>query len=113
MQWFIDMIVDICKAYTDQAILDAKVIPSGTIILWSGSTGTIPTGWIRCDGDNGTPDLRTRFVVGSGAGFPFGDTGGAATHTHGAGTGLASAKTKTSTANNLPPYYSLVYIQKL
>jgi len=31
--------------------------PIGGIILWSGSTGSIPTGWALCDGTNGTPNF--------------------------------------------------------
>jgi len=39
-------------------------IPSGGIILWSGSVANIPSGWALCDGTNSTPDLRNKFVVG-------------------------------------------------
>ena len=38
---------------------------AGMIMLWSGSSATIPTGWLLCDGSNSTPDLRNRFVVGA------------------------------------------------
>lgn len=41
-------------------------VHSGFILLWSGSVATIPTGWSLCNGLNGTPDLRTRFVQVSG-----------------------------------------------
>lgn len=37
-------------------------IPPGGIIMWSGTT--VPTGWKLCDGSNGTPDLKGRFIVG-------------------------------------------------
>lgn len=37
-------------------------MPQGGIIMWSGKTP--PTGWGLCDGENGTPDLRGRFIVG-------------------------------------------------
>jgi microcystin-dependent protein len=40
----------------------AGTVPQGGIIMWSGSTP--PTGWALCNGSNGTPDLRGRFVVG-------------------------------------------------
>lgn len=53
--------------------------PSGGIIMWSGSIETIPGGWVLCDGNNSTPDLRDRFVVGAGLGYAVGDTGGSAT----------------------------------
>ena len=38
-------------------------IPVGGIIMWSGSE--VPDGWALCDGNNGTPDLRGRFVMGA------------------------------------------------
>jgi microcystin-dependent protein len=41
-------------------------IPIGGIIMWSGATP--PAGWALCDGSQGTPDLRGRFVLASGAG---------------------------------------------
>ncbi len=37
----------------------------GSILIWSGTVASIPTGWQLCDGTNGTPDLRDRFVVGA------------------------------------------------
>lgn len=59
--------------------------PVGVIVIWSGSANRIPDGWVLCDGDNGTPDLRGRFVVGydpndSDYNAP-GRTGGEKTHT--------------------------------
>lgn len=39
--------------------------PKGGIIMWSGSISSIPKGWALCDGTNGTPDLRDRFIVGA------------------------------------------------
>ena len=39
-------------------------IPVGGIIMWSGKRGAIPDGWVLCDGNNGTPDLRGRFIYG-------------------------------------------------
>lgn len=41
-------------------------VPTGGIIMWSGSIASIPTGWALCDGTNSTPDLQDRFVVGAG-----------------------------------------------
>jgi len=40
-------------------------LPSGVIVMWSGSIATIPAGWALCDGTNGTPDLTDRFIVGA------------------------------------------------
>jgi microcystin-dependent protein len=41
------------------------IVPSGGIIMWSGAVSAIPPGWVLCDGNNSTPDLRSRFVVGA------------------------------------------------
>ena len=54
-------------------------IPPGLISLWYGSTATIPSGWALCNGSNGTPDLRDRFVVGAGLTYGVGATGGSLT----------------------------------
>lgn len=35
----------------------------GTICLWYGNIASIPSGWALCNGSNGTPDLRNRFIV--------------------------------------------------
>ena len=59
----------------------AGLVPSGIILLWSGSTASIPSGWALCNGSNGTPDLRDRFVVGAGTSYAVGATGGANTVT--------------------------------
>jgi hypothetical protein len=57
--------------------LDLKyLVPSGGIIMWSGSTASIPTGWVLCNGLNGTPNLQDRFIVGAGATYAVGATGG-------------------------------------
>ena len=60
---------------------------AGMIIIWSGSVGSIPTGWLLCDGTSSTPNLRDRFVVGAGSTYAVGATGGSAdavvvSHTH-------------------------------
>jgi microcystin-dependent protein len=64
----------------------SQVIPSGVIVMWSGYKPNIPDGWAECNGQNSTPDLRSRFIVGAGAGsglsnYDRGSTGGAETHT--------------------------------
>jgi len=56
-------------------------IPSGVIMLWSGAANAIPTGFVLCNGQNGTPNLIDRFVVGAASVYSVGDTGGSATHT--------------------------------
>lgn len=62
-------------------------VPTGVIVMWSGSIATIPTGWFLCDGGNGTPDLRDRFIVGAGSSYAVAATGGSkdaivVSHTH-------------------------------
>ena len=76
------------------------VLP-GTILAFSGSfsddgypinsrTSTTDMGWHLCDGTNGTPDLRGRFILGASASHAVGTTGGEED------TGLSIA--------NLPPH---------
>jgi|TARA_B100000085_G_scaffold166199_1_gene151179 microcystin-dependent protein len=115
-------------------------IPIGGIIMWSGVS--VPAGWALCNGSNGTPDLRNRFIVGSGDTYSIADTGGSAevtltvsqlpAHTHSAyteGTGTPPGGVATSSGNgsavdtgsagggqaheNRPPYYALAFIMKL
>lgn len=67
--------------------VSAPALPSGTIVLWSGAIGAIPSGYLLCNGLNGTPDLRDRFVVGAGNTYSVAQTGGSAdaivvSHTH-------------------------------
>lgn len=64
------------------------LVPSGVIVMWSGSIVSVPTGWLLCDGTNGTPNLRDRFIVGAGSTYAVNATGGTAdavvvSHTHG------------------------------
>jgi hypothetical protein len=61
-------------------------VPAGVIVMWGGLVANIPQGWALCNGQNGTPDLRDRFVKGASA--EPGTTGGAATHTHAAHSGV-------------------------
>lgn len=65
-------------AFVQAAIAAANLVPSGTIVLWSGSVASIPTGWVLCNGSNSTPDLRNRFVVGAGSTYAVAATGGSA-----------------------------------
>lgn len=77
------------------------IIPTGVIVMWSGSVATIPTGWAICDGTNGTPNLTGRFVVhadaDTGGTYNVGGTGGqnaitdVPAHTHDAGTLVTSS----------------------
>jgi hypothetical protein len=65
-------------------------IPAGLISMWSGSIGSIPSGWYLCDGSNGTPNLTDKFIVGAGSTYAVNGTGG--------------ANTVTLTTNNLPAH---------
>ena len=69
--------------------------------MWSGVASAIPSGWYLCDGNNGTPDLRNRFIVGAGSTYQPGNTGGSdsvtltteqmPSHAHGHSLSAASA----------------------
>lgn len=108
---------------------------SGLIYLWSGAIANIPAGFVLCNGANGTPDLRDRFVVGAGTTYNPDDVGGSVNHNHGftgdghvheiagggdiAGGGVfdefTASEVATGTTDNgssLPPYYALAYIMK-
>lgn len=116
-------------------------IPSGGIIMWSGEA--VPDGWALCDGENGTPDLRGRFVLGVSDSHQMGEVGGEEEvtltveqmprHRHSmscalpyesaaSGSYVSGAKDYSGTTqyqgssqphNNMPPYYTLAYIMKL
>lgn len=110
-------------------------LPVGIITLWYGSIGSIPSGWVLCNGANGTPDLRNKFLVGAGSTYAVDETGGAVLHNHPftgdghthtleAGLAIAAGANKndttssaaaagtTNNANGLPPYHALCYIMK-
>ena len=58
------------------ALTGVESFVTGMIIAWYGNTENIPSGFVLCDGNNSTPDLRDRFIVGAGSIFTS-DTGGA------------------------------------
>ena len=79
------------------SLIGNGTIPIGGIIMWSGTIAEIAnlSGWELCDGNNGTPDLRDRFVIGATTdgsdntfpGLSVDQSGGSAdaaliTHTH-------------------------------
>lgn len=65
-------------------------VPIGAILMWAGATNAIPDGWSLCNGQNGTPDLRDRFIVGAGNHYAVSAAGG--------------ATNVTLTTPNLPPH---------
>ena len=106
------------------------------ITLFSGAVVDIPAGWALCDGTNGTPDLRDKFIVGAGGGYMPDDTGGNLVHTHDGttdghvhgtysstpGYGLGAPNQRQTSKSDTfttdpdgiePPYYALCYIKKL
>lgn len=94
-----------------------NTVPQGLISLWYGSILTIPSGWAICDGANGTPDLRDRFVVGAGTSYAVGATGGSkdavvVSHTHSATSTVTdpghSHANSGSTSIGAYPYTTLV-----
>lgn len=65
---------DQVKDWTNDNIVQ---VPSGAIMMKSADGGSIPTGFVLCDGNNGTPDLRGRYVKGASGTGDEGTTGGA------------------------------------
>lgn len=60
--------------------VEASSVPQGTILSWFGQLANIPSGFAVCDGKNGTPDLRNRFIVGAGDQYKLSATGGEDKH---------------------------------
>jgi len=107
----------------------------GKIFLWSGTLENIPAGFALCNGDNGTPDLRSKFVPAAGGAYAPGDFSGIFMHNH---TVLAWGLGHTFGPNNIiqpglgfddntnfhnlsgstypalhrPPYYALAFVMK-
>jgi len=93
-------------------------VPPGVIVAWSGVLGSIPSGWLLCDGNNGTPNLIDRFLQGitTAASNP-GTTGGAHSITIGTNGFYADGQTmkqctQGATFNNRPKYYEVAWIMK-
>lgn len=84
-----------------------EIFVRGMIMIWSGSTGSIPSGWALCNGSSGTPDLRNRFIVGAGSTYAVNATGGSAnatlpshSHTFSGSTGAAGSHNHYVTSSN-------------
>ena len=58
------------KAPSEKAVNDAISaavsggLPSGVIMMWSGAASDVPSGFVLCNGNNNTPNLLDKFVVG-------------------------------------------------
>lgn len=83
------------------ADIEAAAIPRGSIGIWSGSVESVPSGFFVCNGQNGTPDLRDRMVVGAGDAYARGATGGYATRTP---TGTLTVAGHTLTVDQIPAH---------
>lgn len=119
-------------------VMDAEIQPfkKGMIILWYGTPVRGPVGWAFCNGGNGTPDLRHKFIRGMGGADNMGEEGGSDSHSHvltgmdhshqieagndiaaGGGYGNYTAFSddigSIDSESNLPRYYVLNYIMKL
>jgi hypothetical protein len=80
-------------------------MPTGGILMWYGSLGSIPAGYAACDGgtyskSDGSgsitaPDLRDRFVIGATSTYAAGSSGGSAA---GATTGASGSLTLAAAA---------------
>jgi len=100
----------------------SNTVPSGLIAIWSGSIGSIPSGWVLCNGQNGTPDLRNSFVLGAGNSYAVGATGGSSSistgnlpsHTHTFSVSSSgSGTTSTGNANISDPGHNHQYFYDL
>lgn len=82
---------------------------SGVIVMWSGSIATIPSGWVLCNGSNGTPDLRNRFIIGAHsdvAGVANTTITGSNTVTGGSKDAIVVSHTHTATSSVSDPGHS-------
>lgn len=136
MQWFFDIVIAMMENAGFIRIGDVEVYLKNMIVIWSGAFADIPDGWALCDGTNGTPDLRLKFVFGANIPASVGVTGGTFDHDHdfagdghhhrlAPGTGVAGgtdihdstgddpATGTTDLESTLPPYYVLAFIMKL
>lgn len=94
--------------------------PIGTIFLFNGAPGEIPSGWHICDGTSGTPDLTDKFIRGAttagGSGGSLGFTTDEPTSTivvqSGSGITVASSVHR-HTGTHLPPYYNVIFIMRI
>lgn len=73
-------------------------IPWGLIMMWNGLIVDIPEKYHICDGTEGTPDLREKFVRGSPASTDPGDTGGSSSHDHDVGSGGVHSHSSVTTS---------------
>lgn len=76
---------------------------TGMILMWSGAIATIPSGWALCNGLNGTPDLRDRFIIGASqdsSGTARTNVTGSLTQTGGTKDAIVVSHTHTATTSS-------------
>ncbi len=84
----------------------ASAFSTGMIMMWSGTIATIPSGWVLCNGSNGTPDLRNRFVIGAHsdtAGVAYSTVTGSNTQTGGTKDAINVSHSHTATSSVTDP----------
>jgi len=96
--------------FLSQLPTGAGVNVTGMIMYWNGTTGTIPTGYILCDGTAGTPDLRDKFVVGAGSTYIVATTGGSTSTTTGSTSGApATTSAYTLVIADMPAHHHKLF----
>ena len=77
---------NIIPPYYSMAFIEKEAndtaIPIDLIVMWAGEIDSIPAGWALCNGSNGTPDLREKFIRGAPPGEDPGTLGGTIAHSH-------------------------------
>ena len=78
-----------------------SVVPIGGIIAYAGQISAIPASWTICNGSNGTPDLRDRFIYGTNIQSEINTQGGSKvsalqSHSHGVNGHTHTANTDTA-----------------
>eukprot|EP01084_Bolivina_argentea_P041140 75928_1 len=72
----------ISELQKENELMKHHVMPKGSIVMWSGDVDKIPKDWKLCDGQNNTPDLRNRFVIGASDDIKMNSMGGSDKHNH-------------------------------
>jgi hypothetical protein len=91
------------------AFVLSNSVPTGLIAMWYGTIATIPTGWYLCNGSNGTPDLRDKFVIGASSdetAIAKTNVTGALTQSGGSKDAIAVSHTHTATSSVSDPGHS-------
>ena len=106
----INSVVEVIYDGTQFQLLNpANTIPSGVITMWSGTIATIPASWYLCNGSNGTPDLRNKFVIGAysdTSGVAYTTITGANTQTGGSKDAIVVSHTHTATSTVTDPKHA-------